>query len=158
MNCSYILGINPLSVMTYKCLLPFNKQPFCFVDSFSCSVQAFWFDVVPHVHVCLCLFCLGWQIQKKIAKTGVREHTAFVLFWEVFFFKLIYFNWRLITLQYYRFCHISTWISHGCTCVPHPEPPSTSLPTSSPWVVPVHQLWVPCFMHWTCTDHLFHIR
>ena len=26
------------------------------------------------------------------------------------------FNWRLITLQY---CKV---ISHGCTCVPHPEP------------------------------------
>ena len=22
------------------------------------------------------------------------------------------------------FCHIFTWISHGCTCVPHPDPPS----------------------------------
>ena len=39
----------------------------------------------------------------------------------VFFF----FNWRLITLQYCsRFCHTLTWISHGCTCVPYPEPPS----------------------------------
>ena len=35
----------------------------------------------------------------------------------------IYFNWRLITLQYCGgFCHILTWVSHGCTCVPHPEP------------------------------------
>ena len=24
----------------------------------------------------------------------------------------------------YWFCHTSTWIHHGCTCVPHPEPPS----------------------------------
>ena len=24
----------------------------------------------------------------------------------------------------YWFCHILTWIHHGCTCVPHPEPPS----------------------------------
>ena len=37
----------------------------------------------------------------------------------------IYFNWRLITLQYCSgFCHTLTWISHGCTCVPHPEPHS----------------------------------
>ena len=28
-------------------------------------------------------------------------------------------------LQYCSgFCHTLTWISHGCTCVPHPEPPS----------------------------------
>ena len=40
------------------------------------------------------------------------------------FFK-IYFNWRLSTLQYCSgFCHTLTRISHGCTCVPHPEPPS----------------------------------
>ena len=39
-----------------------------------------------------------------------------------FFF---YFSWRLITLQYFGgFCHTLTWISHGFTCVPHPEPPS----------------------------------
>ena len=41
------------------------------------------------------------------------------------FFKFIYFSWRLITLQYCSgFSHTLTWISHGCTCVPHPEPPS----------------------------------
>ena len=38
------------------------------------------------------------------------------------FFKLIYFNYMLITLQNCSgFCHTLTWISHGCTCVPHPE-------------------------------------
>ena len=41
------------------------------------------------------------------------------------FYCLIYFSWRIITLQYCSgFCHTWTWISHGCTCVPHPEPPS----------------------------------
>ena len=28
----------------------------------------------------------------------------------------------------YWFCHTLTWIRHGCTCVPHPEPPSFHLP------------------------------
>ena len=36
----------------------------------------------------------------------------------------IYFNWRLITLQYCGgFGHKFTWISYGCTCVPHPDLP-----------------------------------
>ena len=36
--------------------------------------------------------------------------------------KIIYFNWRLITLQCCGgFCHTLTWISHRCTCVPHPS-------------------------------------
>ena len=38
------------------------------------------------------------------------------------------------------------------------NPTATSLPTSSLWVVPEHQLWVPCFMHQTCADLLFYIR
>ena len=41
------------------------------------------------------------------------------------FLKFMYFNWRLIILQYCGgFCHILTWISHGCTCAPHPEHPA----------------------------------
>ena len=41
------------------------------------------------------------------------------------FFEFIYFNWRLIILQHCSgFCHTLTWISHGYTCVPHPEHPS----------------------------------
>ena len=40
-------------------------------------------------------------------------------------FLFIYFNWSLINLQYCNgFCHTLTWISNGCTCAPHPEPPS----------------------------------
>ena len=41
------------------------------------------------------------------------------------------------------FCHTFTWISHGCTLVPHPETPPSSVPTPSLWVVPQHQLWCP---------------
>ena len=43
------------------------------------------------------------------------------------YYRFIYFSWRLITLQYCGgFCHTLTWISHGCTCVPHPDPSSHS--------------------------------
>ena len=42
-----------------------------------------------------------------------------------FFFPFIFISCRLITLQYCSgFCHTLTWISHGFTCVPHPEFPS----------------------------------
>ena len=35
--------------------------------------------------------------------------------------------------------------------------PLTSLPIPSLWVVPVQQLWVPCFMHQAWTGQIFHI-
>ena len=51
----------------------------------------------------------------------------------------IYFNQLSLLLIYYFFyftilywyCHTLTSICHGCTCVPHPEPPSL-LPPSAP--------------------------
>ena len=47
-----------------------------------------------------------------------------------FIYLFIFISWRLITLQYCSgFCHTVTWISHGFTCVPHPNPP---LPPPSP--------------------------
>ena len=57
-----------------------------------------------------------------------------------FFFMFIFISWRLITLQYCSgFCHTLTWISHGFTCITHPDPPPTSLSTRFLWVFPVHQ-------------------
>ena len=47
--------------------------------------------------------------------------TAFLFY----FFPFIFIHWRLITFQYCSdFCHTLTQISHGFTCVPHPDPPS----------------------------------
>ena len=43
-----------------------------------------------------------------------------------FFFSFFYF-----TILYW-FCHTSTCIHHGCTCVPHPEPPSHLSPHTIP--------------------------
>ena len=67
------------------------------------------------------------------------------------------FNWRIITVQYCDgFCHTSIWVGHTYKCVPLIlNPPPTSSPDPSLWVVPEPQLWVPCFMHQTCTGQLF---
>ena len=45
--------------------------------------------------------------------------------WEVFFFSsIVYFILFFYYTILYWFCHTSTCIWHGCTRVPHPEPPS----------------------------------
>ena len=79
---------------------------------------------------------------------ATREACAglLLLFWNaplylfIFYFSLSFFNHLsfiylfIFTLQYlqYWFCHISTWIHHGCTRVPHPEPPSHLPPHTIP--------------------------
>ena len=75
-----------------------------------------------------------------------------------FKYKFISFNWRLITSQYYIGLAIHWHESAtGAHVFPILNPPPTSLPIPSVWVIPVHQPWASCIMHWTWTDDLFHI-
>ena len=63
-------------------------------------------------------------IQEDCIDVLLNTHTHTHTF-PFFFFPFIFISWRLITLQYCSgFCHTLTWISHGFTCVPHPNPPS----------------------------------
>ena len=61
-----------------------------------------------------------------------------------FFFQTIgtfYLFIYLFILYCSGFCHTLTWISHGFTCIPQPDPPPISLSTRSLWVFPVRQAW-----------------
>ena len=76
---------------------------------------------------------------------------------KLFFFSFIFISWRLITLQYCSdFCHTLTWISHGFTCVPHPDPPSHLPPHLIPLGLPSAPALSTCFMHPTWAGDLFH--
>ena len=60
-----------------------------------------------------------------VKKAERRKIDAFELWcWR----RLFFLNFIIIIIFYftilYWFCHTSACIYHGCTCVPHPEPPS----------------------------------
>ena len=119
---------------------------------------------------------LAWRILwtevpsglQSIGSQRVRQDwttDAFFLKWIILFFKTIFkiisFNWRIITLQYcdfFYFCDTSIWFGLRYTCPLHHEPPLTSLPTLSLQVVTEHQLCVPCFTHQTHTGYPFYIQ
>jgi len=76
-----------------------------------------------------------------------------------FFNLFIYFNWRLIILQYCGgFCHTLTWISHGCTCVLRPEPashlPPHPIPLSCPSSLASSALFHASNLHWSSISHM----
>ena len=73
--------------------------------------------------------------------------------------KLIYFKWRWITLQYCGgFCHTLAWISHRCSCVPHPEPPSHlsrhPIPQRCPGAPALSALFHALNLDWWSISHM----
>ena len=62
------------------------------------------------------LYC-GIQCKECLSETHVKnssnKRTQFIIFIYLFYFTILY--W---------FYHTLTWIRHGCTYVPNPEPPS----------------------------------
>ena len=68
-----------------------------------------------------------------------------------FIFPFIFISWRLITLQCCSgFCLTLTWISHGFTCVPHPDPPSPSHPSGSSQCTSLEHLSHASNLGWRC--------
>ena len=69
-----------------------------------------------HIHVCVCV------------KVLVTQSCPILLFYFILFF-----NFTIL----YLFCHISKWIRHRYTCVPHPEPSSLLPPHTIPLGRPI---------------------
>ena len=91
----------------------------------------------------LCIF--------KIENNCLITFTLFFVFLNLFPCLFIFFYFLFFYCS--GFCHTLKWISHGFTCVPHPDPPSH---------LPLHPipLGLPgpsaCLMHPTWAGDLFH--
>ena len=69
------------------------------------------------------------------------------------FFLILFFNFTIL----HWFCHTSTWIRHRYTRASTLNPPPSSLPVPSLWVVPVQQPQASSIGHRTWTGNSFHI-
>ena len=126
MILSLILNSN-CSLLTYK-----KAIDFCI---FTLLLPCYNLLLVPGIFVCI--FKIFYIDNNVICEQGQfyfflpSLHTFYVLLFYFYFFPFILISWRLITLQYCSgFCHTLTWISHGFTCIPHPDPPSHLPPHS----------------------------
>ena len=68
-----------------------------------------------------------------------------------------YYYYFYFTILYW-FCHTLTWISHGCICVPHPEPPSHlppyPIPLGHPSAPALSSLSYASNLDWLSVSHM----
>ena len=104
----------------------------------------------------LWLTIMGKKMWKRIHTHTHMHNWITLLYGKKKIFHLFYYL-RLITLQYCSgFCHTLTWISHGFTCVPYPDPPSHLPPHPIPLGLPSAPALSTCFMHPTWASDLIH--
>ena len=101
---------------------------------FPCPLSL-WLKLIP---MSICILKRGaWCKTQGVANSGIHEimkyidqqlsrSACFLIFYFILFFIL--FNLTIL----YWFCHISKWICHRYTCVPHPEPSSLLPPCTIP--------------------------
>ena len=66
-------------------------------------------------------------------RAGMNSLSLFIYFFLYFYLFILFFNFTIL----YWFCHISKWIHHRYTCVPHPEPSSLLPPHTIPLGRPI---------------------
>ena len=97
------------------------------------------------------------HLDTGIKRNFLHNRWSPALYADSFFFSFIFISWRLITLQYCSgFCHTLIWISHGYTCIPHPDPLSRLPLHPIPLGLPSAPAPSTCLMHPARAGDLFH--
>ena len=112
------------------------------------TVRTCWFAVFSMIN----LWAKNWKSKIWIVSMG-KTGAVYLIFK-----KIIYFNWRVITLQYCIGFGIHQHESAtGIHVFPILNAPPSSLPVPSLWVISVHQPQASSIMHRTWTGDSFHI-
>ena len=88
-----------------------------------------------------------------------NKHPNHKRFFLHFFFKFMYLflEANCFTILYW-FSHTLTWICHGCTCVPHPEPsshlPPHPIPLGHPSAPALSTLYHASNLDWRFVSHI----
>ena len=75
---------------------------------------------------------LHWYFQVIPIWNAFLSYVLIISFFFFFLINLLFFGEANFFTILYWFCHTLTWIHHGCTCVPHLEPPSHLPPHTIP--------------------------
>ena len=148
MNCSlfcFLILICPIIIFNLEKSLYFQQRRYSYI-----LIQMKNYSAMLLSYAFIYLFCFKYQNATFI---------SIYLFFIFYFFSSIFISWKLITSQHFSgFCQTLTWISHGVTCIPHPDPPSHIPLHSIPLGLPSAPGPSTCLMHPTWAGDLFHYR
>ena len=107
--------VEPISLTWYPSFFFFFLYAIVYFILAQCFLHLHW--ILP--------LTMDYEPTLKKLKLPLKEPPNVTPLYIRSFFLFIFISWRLITLQYCSgFCHTLTWISHGFTCIPHPNPAS----------------------------------
>ena len=139
------------------------------LSSVNLSVWEFWYVFMifffyscPQifiVDVASVFFLIGESCLQSCLVSAIQHEFYFILFIYLFAGLFLFlFIYLFFTLQYcIGFAIHQHESAMGVQMFPILNPPPTSLPIPSLWVIPVHQPRASCIMHWIWTGNSIHI-